>query len=136
MKTDNAIVFGRAVRGLGVSQGFTEIAWVRDQLNSKGKIVPYPGTFNLEVEDPDGLERLKKIRKGKGFEITPEDPSFCSAMCIPVVVEGSVNGLMVIPDVADYPISKVEIIASCNIKDTLSINDGDLVKLEITVPDE
>jgi len=136
MKTNKVIVFGRALRGLGVSRGFTEITWVKDQLISKTKITPYPGTFNVEVEDPDCLEQLKKIRRGKGIEIIPEDPSFCSAMCFPVVVEGKIDGVMVIPDVADYPTSKVEVIASCSIKEALSIDDGALVKLEITAPDE
>lgn len=131
MKTNNVTVYGRARRGLGVSQEFTEITWVKDQLISKLKITPYPGTFNVEVEDPDCLKQLKKIKKGKGIEIVPEDPSFCSAKCFPVVVEGKIDGAVVIPNVADYPISKVEVISSCSIKEALSIDDGDLVKLEI-----
>jgi CTP-dependent riboflavin kinase len=131
VKKNSVIVYGRACRGLGVSQGFTEITWVRDQLISKLKITPYPGTFNVEIEDPKYLKQIKKIRKGKGIEIVPGDPSFCSATCFPVVVEGKIDGVVVIPNVDEYPISKVEVISSCNIKETLSIDDGALVKLEV-----
>jgi riboflavin kinase, archaea type len=131
MKKKHVIISGQACRGLGVSPEFTCIAWVRDQLISKLKITPHPGTFNIEVENQDDLEQLKKIRAGKGIIIVPEDPAFCSATCYPVVVAGKINGAIVIPNVADYPLSKVEVVASCNIKETLSIADGDIVQLEI-----
>ena len=131
MKTDKIVIYGRACRGLGVSPEFTGIAWVKNQLISKLEITPYPGTFNVEVEDPDCLNQLKKIREGKGIEIVPEDASFCSATCFRVVVDGQIDGAVVIPNVDDYPLSKLEVVSSCSIKKTLSINDGDFVKLEI-----
>jgi len=133
MKTDNnIIIYGRACRGLGVSEDFTEIPWVKNQLISKMKITPYPGTFNVEVEDTEDLKKLEEIRKGRGIILVPGDPAFCSASCFPVIVADKIKGTVVIPNVADYPLSKVEVIAPCNLKETLSINDGDLVKLEIT----
>lgn len=66
----------------------------------------------------------------RGKEITPEDPSFCSAQCYPVLIGGQLKGAIVIPLVRDYPENKMELIASEKIKDALSLNTGDLLEVE------
>lgn len=76
---------------------------------------------------------MKKVKEGRGIEILPMESGFCSARCYHVLVGDKIERAMVIPEVTGYPDSKLEIIAPCNIKDELKINDGDLVKVEIIV---
>jgi CTP-dependent riboflavin kinase len=64
-------------------------------------------------------------------EITPEDPSFCSAKCYPVLVSGRLKGAIVFPLVENYPENKMELIASQKIKETLSLVTGDILEVEI-----
>jgi len=122
---------GRITEGLKESRLFTHIPWVREQFIKKLGIDPYPGTLNLELIDNQDIEKLKEIKRRKGIEIIPAEPGFCSAKCFHVLVCGKIKGALIIPQVPDYPESKVEIISSDRIRDVLPLELGDLVSVEI-----
>ena len=121
---------GKIVEGIREAANFTQIPWVRKQFISKLSIDPYPGTLNLEIVDPESLQSFKELKAMKGIEITPEDPSFCSAKCYQVLIGGLIKGAIVFPLVENYPKNKMELIASQNIKEALSLNTGDLLEVE------
>jgi CTP-dependent riboflavin kinase len=104
---------------------------VKRQFISKLSIDPYPGTLNLEIVDPESLQSFNSLKTKKGVEITPEDPSFCSAQCYSVLIGGRLKGAIVLPMVGNYPENKMELIASKNIKETLSVKAGDDLEVEI-----
>ena len=122
---------GKIVEGLRVAADFTQIPWVRKQFISKLSIDPYPGTLNLEIVDPESLQSFNALKTKKGIEITPEDPSFCSAKCYQVLIQGQLKGAIVLPMVKDYPENKMELIASQNIKATLFVDTGDTLEVEV-----
>jgi CTP-dependent riboflavin kinase len=122
---------GRMTEGLKESSFFMHIPWVREQFITKLGIDPYPGTLNLELIDNQDIEKLKEIKRRKGIEIIPAEPGFCSAKCFHVLVCGKIKGALIIPQVPDYPESKVEIISSDRIRDVLPLELGDLVSVEI-----
>lgn len=104
---------------------------MKNQFLSKLSINPYPGTLNLEIIDPESLQTFKDLKATTGIEITPEDPSFCSAQCYPVLINGQLKGAIVLPMVKDYPENKMELTASQNIKKALFLNTGDMLEVEI-----
>ena len=104
---------------------------MRRQFIEKLSIDPYPGTLNLEIIDPESLQSFKTLKTKKGIEITPEDPSFCSARCYPVLIGGQLKGAIVFPAVEGYPENKMELIASENIKKVLSVKTGDYLEVEV-----
>ena len=104
---------------------------MKRQFIEKLSIDPYPGTLNLEIDDPQSLRTFKELKAKKGIEIKPEDPSFCSAQCYPVLINGLLKGAIVFPLVKDYPENKMEIISPQNIKKTLSVETGDVIEVEI-----
>ncbi len=123
---------GIVTSGIGESRNFTEIPWVKEQFIDKLGINPYPGTLNITVVAEDG-EKLDALRKAKGIEIVPQDVNFCAASSLPVLVGSRIKGATIIPHVADYPLMQLEIISPENIKQTLSLNDGDPVEVEVYV---
>lgn len=104
---------------------------MKKQFIKKLSIDPYPGTLNLEILDSESLKSFKALKSNKGIEITPEDPSFCSAQCYLVLINGLLKGAIVFPLVKDYPENKMELIAPKNIKETLSVKAGDDLEVEI-----
>jgi CTP-dependent riboflavin kinase len=104
---------------------------VKKQFIEKLSIDPYPGTLNLEIIDPESLQTFNALKTKKGIEITPEDPSFCSAKCYPVLINGQIKGAIVFPLVDGYPENKMELIASQNIKKVFSVKAGDDLEVEI-----
>jgi len=105
---------------------------VKRQFIEKLSIDPYPGTLNLEIVDPESLRNFRQLKSTRGKEIVPRDPSFCSAQCYPVLINGSLKGAIIFPLVKDYPENKMELIASQNIKKALSAKTGDDVEVEIS----
>jgi riboflavin kinase, archaea type len=122
---------GTIVEGLRVGSAFTRIPWVRKQFIQKLNIAPYPGTLNLEIVDLKDSQRFLGLKSAPGVEIIPEDPSFCSAQCYPVLINGRLKGAIVLPKVKDYPENKMELIASRRIKEVLSVQGGDVLEVEI-----
>jgi CTP-dependent riboflavin kinase len=122
---------GKIVEGLREAGNFTQIFWVKKQFVSKLSIDPYPGTLNLEVVDPESLHNFKNLKGKKGIEIMPEDPSFCSAKCYPVLIRGQLKGAIVLPLVEAYPQNKMELISSQNIREAFSLEPGDVLEVEI-----
>ena len=92
---------------------------------------PYPGTLNLEILEPESIVAYQNLKAQKGIEITPEDPSFCSAKCYPVLINGQLKAAIVLPLVEGYPENKMELIAPQNIKETLSLKTGNMLDVEI-----
>jgi CTP-dependent riboflavin kinase len=122
---------GRIVEGLREAGNFIQIPWVRKQFVEKLSIDPYPGTLNLEITDPESLQSFNTLKTKKGIEITPGDPSFCSAHCYPALINGQLRAAVVFPLVKDYPENKIELIAPRNIKEALSLKTGDTLEVEI-----
>jgi len=85
----------------------------------------------LEIVDPEDSRDFRELKSTPGVEILPEDPSFCSARCYPVLIDGRLKGAIVFPRVKDYPENKMELIASRNIKEVLSVKGGDVLEVEI-----
>jgi CTP-dependent riboflavin kinase len=104
---------------------------VKRQFIEKLSIDPYPGTLNLEILDSESLKSFKALKSKKGIKIAPEDPSFCSAQCYPVLINGLLKGAIVFPLVKDYPENKMELIAPKNIKEALSVKAGDDLEVEV-----
>jgi len=104
---------------------------VKRQFIEKLSIDPYPGTLNLEILDLESRQSFKALKIKKGIEIIPEDPSFCSAQCYPVLINGLLKAAIVFPLVDGYPENKMELIASQNIKEALSVKAGDDLEVEI-----
>ena len=128
---DRVKVSGRIVEGLRVGGNFTQVSWVRKQFISKLAIDPYPGTLNLEIIGQEDLQIFERLKATQGVEILPEDPSYCSAKCYPVLINGLLRGAIVLPMVEGYPKNKMELIASQNIKTALSVKTGDDLEVEI-----
>jgi CTP-dependent riboflavin kinase len=104
---------------------------VKRQFIEKLSIDPYPGTLNLEILEPESIVAYQNLKAQKGIEITPEDPSFCSAKCYPVLINGQLKAAIVLPLVEGYPENKMELIASEKIKKALSLNTGEILEVEI-----
>ncbi len=123
-------ICGRIVEGLREAGNFTQVPWVKNQFISKLSIDPYPGTLNLEVI-PEHLGEFETLKKTEGIEIVPEDPSFCSARCYPVLIAGRLKAAIVFPLVPNYPKDKMELIAPLNVKETFQLKTGDIVEVEV-----
>ncbi len=175
--------------GLGVAAQFTELPWVREQFQRKLGLDVWPGTVNLQVQDPAGLAALARLRAGGGVPIDPPGPpsrdarsiprhapnaggeaappvsppmlggrrgrgprgehedearatppnlggqggppgAYCVGRCFPARI-GTLDAAVVVPEVADYPADKLELIAPVHVGRALGLQPGDRVTVVI-----
>ena len=126
-----AFLSGRVYRDLGQAASFTEIDWVKKLFQEKLGFLPYPGTFNLHVEGPARQEWAEIKARGPGIDIPPGDNGFCRSRCFRVRIEGKIEGAILVPEVKGYPEEKIEILAPVHVKNTLNVEDGDTLTIEV-----
>ena len=138
--------------GLRVAAQFTELPWVREQFERKLGLNVWPGTVNLQVQDPAGLAALVRLRTAPasvgGVPIEPPpapDESkpraagtsplgghakHCVGWCFPARI-GPLSAAVVVPQVPDYPADKLELVAAVRVRDALGLQPGDLVAITV-----
>ena len=130
MEKDLAIT-GKIISGTGEGAYFTQIAWVQQQCAEKLGFKPYPGTLNLEISE-EFLPAIELLDQKKGIELISPDPKFCNAKVFQVSL-GDIIGALILPEakVRVHPKNIIEIIAPLNIKASLTVKDGDSLKIAI-----
>lgn len=118
---------GEVVSGLGEGARFTSLKWAETEFQRKLGYLPYPGTFNLRLDDAGWQQLRSLLGPARGIAITPAE-GYCAAVCYPVWIRG-VPGAVILPDVADYPDDKLEILAPVELRAVLQVADGDRITL-------
>ena len=118
---------GRVAAGLGEGQYYISREGYRRQFSEKLGFDPSPGTLNLKLDEPFGLDESdpKSVRI-EGFE--DEGRTFGACRCRPVKING-IKGAIVRPERTSYPATLLELIAPENLRVALALSDGDEVEV-------
>jgi CTP-dependent riboflavin kinase len=131
--SSNAVTLeGRLCSGLGEGADFTALDWVERQFRDKLGYQVHPGTLNLCLSGSDWLAARDAMQVAAGIVIEPP-PGFCAAKCFPVLIDGCVEGVAILPEVAGYPEDKLEIVAPVAVRQQLRLIDGDRVVLQLRI---
>jgi HAD superfamily hydrolase (TIGR01509 family) len=125
---------GTVVTGTAQGVSFTRLGWARNGFLESAGIDPFPGTLNLHLQSAADLTVWGELTAESGWKIASPDPSTCDARCYPVRVGGSIPGAVIVPEVRDYPLHQVEVIAALPLRSHFSLSDGDPLSLEISEP--
>ncbi|MFT5539474.1 MAG: phosphoglycolate phosphatase [Alphaproteobacteria bacterium] len=120
--------------GKGEAVGFTSAAWARASFLELVGIDPFPGTLNLTVMDGVAQAAWAQLRATGGRLMPPPDPAWCAGRLFPALLDGRIEGAIIVPEVADYATDQIEIIAAVNLRATLGIGDGDPVLVSALAP--
>lgn len=121
---------GKIARGIGESGSFLGIPWVNRQLCEKLEFQPWEGTLNIVIDDEDAQALLKE--KGKE-RLVAEQAGFCDALIFRALLNEKHECGIVLPLVPNYASTLIEIVAPIKIKETLGVDDGDEVVVDISV---
>ena len=107
-----------------------------EQIREKLGFEPYLGTLNIRIRGGDlerrrSLDRMPSIRI-EGFR--GEAREFGGGRCYPLVVNGEVEGALVVADRTSYDLSVMEIIAPVSLRERFGLRDGDTVRVTISDP--
>jgi riboflavin kinase len=127
--THEIVLKGKVVSGDKRGRLFVDLPWVKKQINEKLGFNPYIGTLNLQLPNKTALDRL---READGIIIVPEKGYF-EGKCFKALVNGKIEGAVVLPDVPDYPSDLLEVLAPMNLRKTFGLKDGMYVEVFIRI---
>jgi riboflavin kinase len=135
---EEALVFEGTVFS-GMSQGgyYVSQPFYRGQLREKLGFDPFLGTLNLRVGE--GFLEQRRLLEGwpsiriEGFR--SDDRAFGGGRCYPLLVNGEVEGALVVADRTAYDLSVMEVIAPVNLRERFGLEDGDTVRLTLQMPE-
>jgi CTP-dependent riboflavin kinase len=122
---------------LGEAAGFMAVDWVQQALRRKLGFAPFPATLNLRPRTDVDAGAWQTIQKDlKRIELIPAESGFCAARLFLVDISRpgldgpAVRGAVLLPEVANYPGDKIEVVAAMRLKDRFGVGDGDQLTLE------
>jgi riboflavin kinase, archaea type len=111
--------------------------WVQEALRKTLGFAPYPATLNVRPSGPEDTRAWEEVQRDvAGVPLSPVEGGFCSARLYRISLrplagdDERVKGAVLLPDVADYPRDKIEIVAPVRLKQALGLKDGDCLDLE------
>jgi CTP-dependent riboflavin kinase len=131
----NSVIFS----DLGQASSFMALDWVQAALKKILGFAPFPATLNVRPKMDEDARIWEAVQKNlPGIPLPAAAGGFCSARLYRVAIRGTVNseegsmmnGAVLLPEVADYPKDKIEIVAPVQLKSALGLKDGDQLTLE------
>ena len=122
---------GRVASGMGRGAEFLGLEWVQKELRRTLSLVPFPGTLNLRV--PPEVRDALFARRDSFLRIADPSAPTCPGYLDRVILRanGSVcsSAYLILPELTMYK-DVLEVIAAENLRQKLSLKDGDLVEVE------
>jgi riboflavin kinase len=131
---EEVLVFeGTVFSGLGQGAYYMRQGDYRGQMREKLGFDPYLGTLNLRLREGyleqrrrlDGLPAIVL----RGFK--SREREFGGGRCYPAVVNGEVEGALVVADRTSHDLSVLEVIAPVNLRERFGLRDGDAIRVEV-----
>jgi len=127
-------IIGKLITGMGEGKYYISRPGYRNQIVSKLGFTPYPGTFNLVLDDGNlaklqaSINKLVHIRID-GFQT--EDRTFGAVKAYKVEIENSTEGALIMPYRTHHNRNVIELIAPTFLRKQFELKEGDNVRINI-----
>ena len=124
---------GTVISGLGEGRYYMSIPHYKEQFGGCLGFEPFPGTLNIRL-DAASIEARKQLDHAGWIDIpgfTANERTFGGASVIPCRIGGH-KCAIVVPSRTHYPEDIIEVIAGCELRKALNLNDNDTIEVEIT----
>ena len=126
------VVFkGKAISGMGEGKYYTAQKGYIEQFEKHLGFIPYPGTFNVEIEYIE-RNKLRLLRNFPGIvmdEFQAENRTFGGVVCFKATINGN-EGAIVLPKRSHYT-TILECISPYHLREKLRLRDGDEVEVVV-----
>ncbi len=126
------LIRGKLASGKGEGRKYLSKKEYIKQFEEVLSFTPFSGTLNLLVEGKD-YKKLQLLRKKGGIKISGFEENgkkFGAVDCFSCLINNKIKGAVVIPEKSHYK-NIMEIISDKNLREALSLNDGDEVNILI-----
>lgn len=127
------LLTGTVISGLGEGRYYMSIPHYKEQFGGCLGFEPFPGTLNIRL-DPASVQVRKHLDHAGWIEVpgfTANERTFGGARVLPCRIGGYICAI-VEPSRTHYPEDIIEVIAGCELRKALNLNDNDMIEVEIT----
>jgi riboflavin kinase len=124
---------GQVISGVGEGSYYVGQEGYRQQFKRELGFDPYPGTLDLKL-DKASLELRTSLMELSGREIegfSTSERTFGPVKCFPATLRGT-KVVVILPSRSHYS-DVIELIAPRNLRRSLKLSDGDVVKVEVMI---
>ncbi len=132
-KNKKIVLEGFVFSGSGEGAYYISLPKYFKQIEEKLGFKPYPGTLNIKLNE-ESLKNRALIEKLKGIKIEgfkEGEKIFGAGKCFPAIINGKIEGAMIIPEKTRYNSSVIELISEKYLRKELNIKDGDIIKIYV-----
>ncbi|MEM4374449.1 MAG: DUF120 domain-containing protein, partial [Nitrososphaerota archaeon] len=133
----NVILEGRVFAGFGEGAYYMSLSGYVSQMKEKLGFVPFPGTLNVSLLSRDSIENKLLLQKLAPIEIhgfKDERRTYGNVRAVHAVVNDTEKGALIFVERTQYDNSVVEVISPVNLRETLGLKDGHVVKISVELP--
>lgn len=130
------MIEGEVVSGLYQGGYYISREGYREQIKEKLGFDPFPGTLNLKIH-PEEFDKRKRLENRQavileGFQ--NEDRAYGSCKCYPLLINGEVEGALIVAERTIHEPDIMEIISPVYLRKILELTDGDRVTVVFSNP--
>ena len=126
------VLAGTVISGLGEGRYYMSLPHYKERFGEYLGFEPFPGTLNIRL-DTASIEVRKHLDHAGWIEVpgfTADERTFGGARVLPCRIGGQ-KCAIVEPSRTHYPEDIVEVIAGCELRKVLDLNDNDMIEVEI-----
>jgi riboflavin kinase, archaea type len=124
------VFYGTVFSGRGEGRKFVSLPWVTPQIKEKAGFKPYLGTLNLRLTC-EAAKLKQQLLKAYLLPIEPAE-GYCPGFLIKAKI-GSLAVAIVVPEVPNYPVDVLEVVAPFSLREKEKLIDGSGVVVEVIV---
>jgi riboflavin kinase len=121
---------GKVFSGMNVAEEYLKMKQYQRKIKDITGFKPFPGTLNLRSSKEEVKDTLDQVDSVRISSFSFEGEEYSGIDVYPATVQGY-NAAVLRMDVTDYGPEVVEIVAKDKLRETLDIQDGDKVKIDV-----
>jgi len=129
---------GRVFTGLGEGAYYVRLEGYRKQFRKVLGYNPFPGTLNIQLLSEADVNEFRLLKATIGIHIqgfTNEGRSFGPVTCYPATVNGEQKAAILLIERTHHHPNVVEIIAAVDLRETLNVDDEDIITVKFDLSD-
>ena len=126
------VLYGRVTSGRGEGRYYMSLKPYKKRFKKVLGYYPYEGTLNVRLLSEYRNLDTSKCLEVEGFEY--QGKRYYGVKVLPAKIskdEFAVNGALIFPEKSKHPENIVEVISPLNLRNYLSLRNGDVVKIKI-----
>jgi riboflavin kinase len=127
---------GTLISGMGEGAYYMSLKGYTKQFKNKIGYVPFPGTLNVQLDKKEYIEAVRQLNNFEGAKIdgfSDEKRTYGWVRCYGCVLDGKVDGHLILLERTHHDYSVVEVISKIDIRKKLGLKNGDLVAIKIPI---